>query len=252
MGIIGPNGIGKTTFAKLLAGKEQPTEGISPLEMEENLLEIKQDEDDDDVPEEDIDRPKRKITISYKPQYITITSSLTVKDLLEKVNPNILRDSWYRTELINPLNIENLLDQKVNTLSGGELQKVAIIECMARDADIYLLDEPSAYISSEERMVVAKSIRKIVKSNKKAALIIAHDLMMLAYIADKIQVFEGIPAVQGIARTPTNVQNGFNRFLATMDITFRKDPRTGRPRVNKKDSKLDKAQKAKKQYYYVN
>ena len=129
------------------------------------------------------------------------------------------------------------------------MQKVSIAACLVRKAHLYLLDEPSAYISSEDRVNVARVIKRVVSHYEFPAIVVEHDVMMLNFTSDRLMVFDGIPSQKGSARRIGSLQNGMNSFLRKMDITFRQDPRTLRPRVNKKDSQLDKKQKAEGKYF---
>ncbi len=223
VGILGMNGIGKTTFVKMLAGVEEPTEG--------------------GVSDPDI-------KVSYKPQYISGDIEGTVEDILRKAAGTKYVESWYRAEIMEPLNVKRFLERDVSILSGGELQRVAIAECLSRDADIYLLDEPSAYLDVEERLAMARAIRRITKMRAVTAFVVEHDIVTQDFIADKLMVFTGEAGVYGHAGDPVSLQDGMNGFLREMEVTFRRDPDTKRPRVNKPDSRLDKEQKQSGRYYY--
>ncbi len=223
VGILGMNGIGKTTFVRMLAGVEEPTEG-------------------------QVTNPS--IKVSYKPQYITASVAGTAEQVLRKAAGKKFVESWYKAEVINPLHVKQMLDKDVSILSGGELQRVAIAECLSRDADIYLLDEPSAYLDVEERLAVAKAIRRITKMRGVTAFVVEHDIVTQDFIADKIMVFDGEAGRYGHAGNPQSLEDGMNTFLKQMDVTFRRDGDTKRPRVNKPDSKLDREQKNSGRYYY--
>jgi ATP-binding cassette subfamily E protein 1 len=223
IGILGPNGIGKTTFVKILAGVEEADGGIKFDELE----------------------------VSYKPQYISAEYEGTVQELLMSVAKENFTSSWYRTEVLQPLKIDLLLDRNVSELSGGELQKVAIATCLSRKAKLYLLDEPSAYLDVEERLNMARAIRRIVETHNVAAFVVEHDVVAQDFIADRLMIFTGEPGTSGTANSPTSLRDGMNMFLKEMKVTFRRDPTTKRPRVNKEDSKLDKFQKQIGEYYYV-
>ena len=222
-GILGPNGIGKTTFVKILAGIERA----------------------------DDKREFGELKVSYKPQYIAAEYEGTVQELLLNVAKESFSSGWYKTEIMLPLKVNLLLDRNLNELSGGELQKVAIAACLSREADLFLLDEPSAYLDVEERLNMAKAIRRVVENHNVTAFVVEHDVVTQDFIADRLMVFTGKPGSEGTADPPTTLRKGMNMFLKDMQVTFRRDPATKRPRVNKEDSKLDKFQKEIGEYYYT-
>jgi len=223
IGILGANGIGKTTFVKILAGIEDPDDG----------------------------RKFGELKVSYKPQYISSEYNGTVQDLLMSVAKENFASGWYRTEILQPLKVNVLLDRNVAELSGGELQKVAIAACLSCTAEIYLLDEPSAYLDVEERLNMARAIRRVVENHNVTAFVVEHDVVAQDFIADHLMVFTGKPGESGTADPPMNLRKGMNMFLKEMNVTFRRDPATKRPRVNKEGSKLDRFQKQVGEYYYV-
>ncbi|MCL2288966.1 MAG: ribosome biogenesis/translation initiation ATPase RLI [Candidatus Bathyarchaeota archaeon] len=223
IGILGPNGIGKTTFVKILAGIE----------------------DSDDS------RKFGELTVSYKPQYIAPDYPGTVQELLMSVAKENFASSWYKTEIAKPLRLQVLMDRNVMELSGGELQKVAIAACLSRKTDLYLLDEPSAYLDIEERLNIAKTLRRVVEAHGIPAFVVEHDVVTQDFIADRLMVFNGEPGISGAANTPTALRQGMNMFLKDMNITFRRDPTTLRPRVNKESSQMDEFQKGIGEYYYT-
>lgn len=244
IGIIGPNGIGKSTFAQLIAGIEKPTTVEQNIELLRRR--IMPDEDDDE--EEDFDA-ELILEVSYKPQYLDTESSDTVDQVLTRINPGVTRNSFFKTELLRPLSLESLLSHSMDTLSGGELQRVGIASCLAKEADLYLIDEPSAFISAEDRVLVGKTIRRMIMHRRAAGIIIEHDLMLQSYVSDRIIHFTGEPGVNGHASSPLSTREGMNSFLKLQNVTFRRDNNTGRPRVNKPKSRRDLAQKSSGEYY---
>ena len=223
VGILGPNGIGKTTFVKILAGLE----------------------------ETDDKQKLGELTVSYKPQYIATDYAGTVQELLMSVAKENFTSSWYKTEIDQPLRLQALMDRNVMELSGGELQKVAIAACLSRKADLFLLDEPSAYLDVEERLNIAKTLRRVVEAHGIPAFVVEHDVVTQDFIADRLMVFNGEPGVSGLANPPTSLRKGMNTFLKEMNITFRRDSITMRPRVNKEGSQMDMFQKGIGEYYYT-
>ncbi|OIR22512.1 MAG: ATPase [Marine Group III euryarchaeote CG-Epi2] len=222
LGVVGGNATGKTTFVKMLANELEPDAG-----------EIESD-----------------ITVSYKPQYINAPEGIIVGDLLQSVKG--FDEHMLATELNVPLNLEPLMERELQTLSGGELQRVAIAECLLKEADLYLLDEPSAYLDANQRMITAKTIRRSMEQRGKSALVVDHDVYFIDYIADGLLCFGGIPSKEGKAEGPYNMREGMNSFLGKVGITFRRDKNTYRPRINKPGSRLDREQKSKKEFYYSN
>jgi ATP-binding cassette subfamily E protein 1 len=225
IGILGPNGIGKTTFVKLLAGIEKADSGEASTQY--------------------------GLTVSYKPQYISAEYGGTVEELLRDVAKEDFETSWYQSQILQPLKVQSILDRDVTELSGGELQKVAIAACLSRKAELYLLDEPSAYLDVEERLSMARTIRRVVENRNVTAFVVEHDVVTQDFIADRLMIFTGEPGIYGVANPPTNLRKGMNNFLKEMKITFRRDLVTKRPRVNKEGSKLDRHQKKIGEHYYV-
>jgi ATP-binding cassette subfamily E protein 1 len=201
--------------------------------------------------ETDDKRKLGELTVSYKPQYIAAEYEGTVQELLMGVAKENFTSSWYKTEILQPLKVNALLDRNLMELSGGELQKVAIAACLSRKADLFLLDEPSAYLDVEERLNMARTIRRVIEAHNVPAFVVEHDVVTQDFIADRLMVFSGEPGVKGVANPPTSLRKGMNVFLKEMDVTFRRDSVTRRPRVNKEGSKMDTFQKQIGEYYYT-
>jgi len=222
VGIVGPNAIGKTTFVKMLAGVIQPTNGTIEYDLK----------------------------ISYKPQYITPDFDGTVHEYFETFAPQLFTSSFLQAEVHDALHLKYLQDRDLMTLSGGELQRVSIAASVVKDADIYLIDEPSAYLDSQQRMIVSRMLRRLIEKSGKSAMIVDHDVYFIDLVSDALIVFDGKPGKQGRAQGPFSLHEGMNRFLRNVDITFRRDEETKRPRVNKPDSYMERQQKQSGEYYY--
>jgi len=222
IGIVGPNAIGKTTFVKILAGEIKPTDG----------------------------KIEYDIKVSYKPQYITPDFKGTVRDFFELKSQQIFTSSFFKAEIFEPLHLKYLLDKQIDTLSGGELQRVAIANCLVQEADIFLIDEPSAYLDSEQRMITSRTVRRVIEKSGKSAMIVDHDVYFIDMISDALIVFDGQPGKKGKGQGPFSLHEGMNLFLKDVDVTFRRDEETHRPRVNKPDSFMDRKQRKEGEYYY--
>ena len=215
IGILGENGIGKTSFAKILAEVEKPDSGELTA----------------------------KVKVSYKPQYLESSDDLVASVLHDAIKKE--------AQIMRPLHLKNLMLKKLNELSGGELQRVAIAVCLARDVDLYLLDEPSAALDVEQRLVVSSTIKSLMEQTGKTALVIDHDVLFVDYLSDRLIVFDGEPAVSGIVKGPFSMEQGMNIFLSDLNVTMRRDQESQRPRINKPDSQMDQMQKREGKLYYA-
>lgn len=221
--MMGENGTGKTTFCKMLAGAEKP-DGTQRVPA---------------------------MNISMKPQKITPKFQGTVRQLFFKRIKAAFLSPQFQTDVYKPLKIDDFIDQEVQNLSGGELQRVAIVLALGLPADIYLIDEPSAYLDSEQRIIAARVIKRFIMHSKKTAFIVEHDFIMATYLADRVIVFDGKPSIDARANTPESLLTGCNKFLKNLDVTFRRDPNSFRPRINKYQSQMDQEQKLSGNYFFL-
>ncbi len=222
IGVLGENGIGKTSFVReLVKASRQEEDAVAEIELAETIKELK---------------------VAYKPQQIEASDELVRMYLKDAMK--------YDIQLLRPLRLHDLLDQQLNQLSGGELQRVVIAKTLAEDAHIYFLDEPSAYLDVEQRLLLSKVIRNMMDIKKASVLVVDHDLLFIDYLSKRLLVFEGKPAVNGVVSGPYTMAEGMFNFLEDLNITFRRDEANNRPRVNKVGSQKDKEQKASGQLYY--
>lgn len=220
VGAIGPNAIGKSTFVKLLAGVEQPDKG----------------------------GVEHRLRIAYKPQYIKSDFKGTVGEMIDAAS-NLNKDIFEK-EVKERLGIPELMEKSVKKLSGGEMQRVAIAMCISQEADLYLLDEPSAFLDVEQRLIFANVLGKVMEGSNRSAFVVDHDIILIDSISDRLVVFHGRSGVEGVANAPEGKRQGMNRFLKDVDVTLRRDKDSLRPRVNKPDSVMDREQKQAGEYYY--
>jgi ATP-binding cassette subfamily E protein 1 len=222
LGIMGANALGKTTLMKMIAGVEKPDSGSI----------------------------SKKIKIAYKPQYLQNDLDVEVISVLDQANEGQVEGSMEEEQILDPLKIKKLYNKSIKKLSGGELQKVAVATCLLQKVDLYALDEPSAFLDVEDRIAVAKFLQKFVRSFGKSAIIIDHDLQLMDLVSDSMIIFEGESGSTGIATSPMPKPDAMNRFLKSLDMSFRRDEKSLRPRVNKLESRLDKDQKTSGNFYY--
>jgi ATP-binding cassette subfamily E protein 1 len=213
MGVVGRNALGKSTFISHIAEK-----GFE------------------------------QASVSYKAQLIPREDNLVLAELSQFEN---YTDNFYQLYVLEPLNIKALEEKEVSSLSGGELQRYAIAKCLLQDANIYLLDEPTAFLDIEDRLRIAKMIKNFIEMKKKSAFIIDHDLVFMDYLCDRLLVFKGEPSIKGQSLAPLSMREGMNSFLKDLEITFRRDESNKRPRVNKEGSVKDQEQKKIGEYYYT-
>ncbi|MBU1166085.1 ribosome biogenesis/translation initiation ATPase RLI [Candidatus Micrarchaeota archaeon] len=214
LGLVGKNALGKSLFVKFLCGVETPDKG-----------------------------EKIALKVSYKPQYITAEDML-VSEYLEKSGGSIFE------ECKRKLQISGFMEKKMTELSGGELQRVALTKAITANADIYLFDEPSAFLDIEQRFEFASLLRKVISESDKSAFVVDHDIVFVDAIANRLIVFDGESSVKGHASAPLNKRNGMNGFLKVAGITMRRDKDNGRPRINKPGSQLDTEQRDAGEYFY--
>lgn len=222
--LIGENGTGKSSMIKILAG----------------MIKV-----------EGFDRPE--LNVSIKEQEVYVDDRNNVCDYIYKKIGNMLYSPDFKNSVLTPLGVEQLFDLTVRDLSGGQMQRVAITICLGKVADIYLLDEPSAFIDVEDRMIISKLLRQFAATTKKSIFLVEHDMIMATSTCDKVIVFTGEPGIKCKASSPVDIKQGINQFLKILGVTMRRDryAGTGRPRINKKDSQGDREQKKNGQYFIM-
>ncbi|MEK6816301.1 MAG: ATP-binding cassette domain-containing protein, partial [Nanoarchaeota archaeon] len=221
MAVMGANGLGKTTFLKLLAGELKPDAG-----------------------------KVERLRIAYKVQYPSSEVEGTVKQWLMKTAKDSFNSGWYKQNIMEKLGLGALMDHEIKSLSGGELQKLYVAVTLSQECDIYAFDEPSAFIDVEDRLKVAEVIKEFVRKNEVAGIVVDHDVQFIDYIGDSMLVFEGSPGSEGHVFGPVAKRDGMNRVLRMLDITYRRDSNTLRPRINKANSQMDRQQREKGEFYY--
>lgn len=228
LGLVGTNGIGKSTALKILAGKQKPNLGrfINPPDWTEILDHFKGSELQNyftKILENDL-----KALI--KPQYVDqIPRAVkgTVQQLLDKKD-----ECDKQGEICRMLDLTHLLDRSIEALSGGELQRFACAMVCIQDGNIFMFDEPSSYLDVKQRLNAAETIRSLINpdnhdSPDKFIIVVEHDLSVLDYLSDFICCLYGVPGAYGVVTMPFSVREGINIFLdgfvPTENLRFREE-----------------------------
>ncbi len=209
LGLVGTNGIGKTTALKILSGKEKPNLGdfANPPDWNKILKHYKGTELYNFF-KKSLDN---EITISTKIQHVDdIPKALkgTINELLKKNDKTGERMEKYR----NKLDIDYIQDRTIDNLSGGELQRFAICFACCKVANVYLFDEPTSYLDIKQRLLAADAVREL-SDTENYIIAVEHDLSILDYLSDNICVLYGVPAAYGVVTLPYGVREGINVFL---------------------------------------
>jgi ATP-binding cassette subfamily E protein 1 len=207
-GLLGQNGIGKSTAINILSGLQVPNLGKVDAEVQWN--EIIKRYAGSELQNYFDKLSKERIKISYKPQYVDAIPKVfdgTVSELLKSTD-----ETGESEGLVKAFELESALNTDIKALSGGELQRVAVIGCLIRDADFYFLDEITPYLDIYQRVQVAKGIRTVLKA--KPVVVVEHDLAILDMVADYVHLFYGAPGEYGVVTMPKSTSRGINEYLS--------------------------------------
>ena len=209
VGILGPNGIGKSTAINLLSGTFRPNLGDwsnSSPDWDEVISTFPRGELRDYLGMVSTG----EISIAVKPQYIDKLPRIfdgEVRELLARVDDRGEMENY--TQLMG---ITHILDRKLGDLSGGELQRVAICATLLKEADVYFFDEPSSYLDIYERMRMVGVVRGLAEKGKRV-LVVEHDLAILDVLCDLIHVIYGERSAYGIFTPPRSTRTAINAYL---------------------------------------
>ena len=209
VGILGPNGIGKSTAIKLLSGSLRPNLGdweSTPPDWEEIITMFPRGELRDYLGLVS----EGKVTISTKPQHIDKLPKVfdgEVRELLSRVDDRNELDSY-----AEDLGITHILSRKLGVLSGGELQRVAICATLLKEADVYFFDEPSSYLDIYERMRMVLILQALAERGKRV-LVVEHDLAILDVLCDLVHIVYGDKGAYGIFTPSRSTRTAVNAYL---------------------------------------
>lgn len=229
LGFIGQNGIGKSTIVNILSNKLKPNfeKFGTTLHDQEIITKFRGTE----MHKYMTKLYSGELIISSKPQHVdSLVKHLQQKKLDPLVRQYIqnrckcdITSSWY-LNVINTLDLDKILDSKVQTLSGGELQRLICATTLLTEADVYIFDEFTNYLDVRQRLNVAKLIKELVNENRYIA-IIEHDLAILDYVSDYICILYGKPSAYGVVSRPLSTASGindyFDGFIPSENMRFR-------------------------------
>lgn len=172
VGLFGKSGIGKTTFLKVISGLYKPKR--SKICFENSYWNHQDDK---------TFVPAQNRSVGMVFQDFALFPNLSVEDNL-KFSQKISHHEM--TELINTLGIDNILDQKPNSISGGQKQRVAIGRAIAYDPNILLMDEPFAALDEDIKETIKAFLKSYIKERNKIMIIASHDMDDLQYFDPRI------------------------------------------------------------------
>jgi ATP-binding cassette, sub-family E, member 1 len=222
LGLVGINGIGKTTALQILGNKLKPNLGKydSPPEWADILKYFKGSELQGYLKK----MLEEELKPVIKPQYVDAIKKKIKGNVGEYITK---RDALQRSEqLKTDLELTKLYDRNIEELSGGELQRFALMIVLIQKAEIYMFDEPTSYLDVKQRIKMARLIRSM-QSHDNYLIVIEHDLSILDYLSDFVCCLYGEPSAYGVVTMPSSVREGINIFLAgyvpTENMRFREE-----------------------------
>lgn len=206
-GLIGQNGIGKSTTMKLLSGLKRPNFGEDKLTDDEII---------------------RKVRGTSMQNYFEKLYQNDMKFVLKIQNIEQFRRK-HGNKMVSAINGSDFVpgpDRKISSLSGGQLQKLICHSIMRIPADVYLFDEPSNFLDIEQRLAMAESIRELSRNNPESyVFVVDHDMSFLDYTCDNISLMYGEPG--GYGTISDNYGSGeainmyFQGYIRKENIRFR-------------------------------
>ena len=207
VGIIGVNGIGKSTALKVLAGTLQPNLGNERQATPRELIDFFKGTETQQFFEKTAAGSMR---VRYKPQQVELIQKKargTVRELLAKVDAAGMLNT-----VAEQLALSAIMERDVTKLSGGEMQRAAIAATALQQADVYLFDEPTSYLDIRQRFNASAFIRSLAA--RSGVIAVEHDLIVLDAIADLVHILYGEEGAYGVVSGVKSAKEGVNVFLS--------------------------------------
>ena len=185
LGLVGQNGIGKSTALKILSGKLKPNLGQydDPPEWTDILKHFRGSE----LQAYFTKLLEEELKAIIKPQYVDQIPRMVKGEVLKLLKAKHSSEEISIDYIVDLLDLHDVLERKVDQLSGGELQRFAIGIAVIQKADLYMFDEPSSYLDVKQRLKAAQTIRSLLTQDR-YVICVEHDLSVLDYLSDYVCV----------------------------------------------------------------
>lgn len=173
LAIIGPSGCGKSTLLNIIAGLDKPTSGRVLFASEKPVVSYMLQSD---------------ALLPWRSVLDNATLGLEIANRKDEKSIEMVR------KMLIDYGLEEFIDKKPPSLSGGMKQRVALARCLAVDPEIILLDEPFSALDYFTRLNIAQYVHDMIKKSGKTAIIITHDIQEAISIGDRVVVFSQRPS----------------------------------------------------------
>ncbi|MDD2410676.1 MAG: ABC transporter ATP-binding protein [Candidatus Methanomethylophilaceae archaeon] len=220
LGILGPNGCGKTTLLGNLNRNLSPKGGCVLLDGED-LHNYKKK----DIAKEIAVVPQdSRVGFSFTVREIVSMGRMPFQDAFQgdsSEDLRIIEDAMRKT------NVLDMADRYVNTMSGGERQKVIIARAMAQTPKILLMDEPTLHLDISAQFDILDLVYSLSRSEGLTVVIVSHDLPMVARYCDRILMIHD-HTIHALGRTEEVLTPENMRTVFGVDAELSVDPKSGR------------------------
>lgn len=223
IGILGPNGCGKTTLLKNLNRNLKPHGGCVLV---------------DDTDLTNISKKEIAKNIAVVPQTNDIHFAFTIRDIVtmgrmpfqENFRGETSEELDIVENAIEQAGLIHLADRYINTVSGGERQRAIIARAIAQTPKIVLMDEPTLHLDINMQFEILDLMQKLSKENNLTVVIVSHDLPMVTRYCDRVVLIHDHKIFA--AGTPEEILTEENmRIVFNVDAVLEKDPRSGKNTV---------------------